>query len=826
MDHLPLPPGSTPYITIPYSAPRSKWYADEGFHIFPSTRGWSQSNLRGGDDLRLGAAHDPHGFHTKGSDEEVEQFFQTWLFFGLAIDVLKVGKVPVGAEDFLKPLPWDEPGMGSGRARVVDTSNLPALLVTWAENIKRRNRLNEDWERLNAMFDAAASVLNRFCSLPSSSNSCEDWDQAPLLNRKPRPWPVRDEISTSIIALANTLRQTALRVCGKESSQDSKTAGIPWPLHARSKILTRLNAKWCIADVTTTLKQLSIDGIYYLASPGSAGLEGTELDHHANCIPEHCLYEFDASMYVTKHAITDAGHHCPEQIEFEAQLGPERGQRDWDDAVGKIIDKGAIPIALRNKGDKKVWSVEWQFEGRRKPDYVAISHVWADGHGNPRANTLPQCQMDRIQRLVEAMHWEGRKPVPSNPHVSDGIGFWMDTLCLPVSHKERKDKAIASMRHVYSNAKAVLVLDNWLQQIRSDAHPLDVIARVYQSNWLKRLWTHQEGFLPKLLYFQFQDRSVEIYELKDRLNAYVAEQERSGICLSFPLLANIRLIYQYTFLEMGFKNTFERPDRKWTLYKLLSAALSERKTSRLADETICLATIVDVPVAELVKIPSKPDDVSGMERMGKFLLLLGRFDTGVIFNNYPRLEKKGYKWAPRSLLNHRKARITYVGKDSTSDMTAPFTEEGHGQPGLGLLVKYRGFVFKFPENTRPSLSGTEHGFAIQATSSDHSDRSYNLVGNWFIVQVPRDNGAQWASNKTYAVILSEIPDAQSEQGYGQTGTGGSPAVIAAVDGHPRDSTHIVDHLAIASVWVRDDPPEWGDRVASRLFGRGKEWLVR
>ncbi|KAL4969452.1 uncharacterized protein BDV14DRAFT_165955 [Aspergillus stella-maris] len=820
MDHLPLPPtNSTPYITIPYSTPWEKWYFNEGFHTFPSSRGWTQSNLRGGDNTHLDASHDPNGFHTKGSDEEVEQFFQTWLFFGLVIDVLKVGKVPVTTEDFLRPFQWDEPDMGS-RARVVDTSNLPALLVTWAENIKRRNKLSEDWERLNAIFETAGSILDQFCSLPSLSNSCED--EAPLLNRHPRPWPVRDEISTSIIALANTLRQTALKVCDKESSSES--GGIPWPLHARSKILTRrLNAKWCIADVTTTLKQLSIDGVYYLAAPGSAGLEGTELDHHANCIPEHCLYEFDASMYVTKHAIT--GHHCPEQIEFEAQLGPERGQRDWDDAVGRIIEKGAIPIALWNKGSKKVWSVEWHFEGKRKPDYVAISHVWADGHGNPRANTLPQCQMDRIQRLVEAMHWEGRKPVPSNPYLSDGIGFWMDTLCLPVSHKERKDKAIASMRHVYSNAKAVLVLDNWLQQIRSDAHPLDVIARVYQSNWLKRLWTHQEGFLPKLLYFQFQDRSVEIHDLKDRLYAYVNEREREGVYLSFPQFANIRLILQYTFLEMAFKNTFKRPDMKWTLYKPLAAALSERKTSRLADETVCLATIVDVPVGELLEIPSKPDEVSGMERMEKFLLMLGKFDTAMIFNYYPRLEKRGYKWAPRSLLNHRKARIAYWGRDEGSaDMTAPFSEHGPGP--LGLLVHYRGFVFKFPENKRPSLSGTEHGFAIQVTSSDHSDRSYNPVGKWFIVQVPRNNGVLWAGNKTYAVILSEIPSIQTEQGRGQSGFGGSPAVIAAVDGAQRDGVHIVDHLAIASVWVRDDPPEWGDRVDGRLFGREKEWLVR
>jgi hypothetical protein len=32
-------------------------------------------------------------------------------------------------------------------------------------------------------------------------------------------------------------------------------------------------------------------------------------------------------------------------------------------------------------------------------------------------------------RLVEKVTWDGRKEVPSDPKLSDGVGFWMDTLC-------------------------------------------------------------------------------------------------------------------------------------------------------------------------------------------------------------------------------------------------------------------------------------------------------------------------------------------------------------------------------------------------------------
>jgi hypothetical protein len=83
--------------------------------------------------------------------------------------------------------------------------------------------------------------------------------------------------------------------------------------------------------------------------------------------------------------------------------------------------------------------------------------------------------LDRITHFVENISWEGRKPVPTNPNLSDGVGFWMDTLCkfslinvlaligmkltgptgVPVDDKQRKKKAIANMRHVYSKARAV-----------------------------------------------------------------------------------------------------------------------------------------------------------------------------------------------------------------------------------------------------------------------------------------------------------------------------------------------------------------------------------
>lgn len=71
-------------------------------------------------------------------------------------------------------------------------------------------------------------------------------------------------------------------------------------------------------------------------------------------------------------------------------------------------------------------------------EYVAISHVWSGGLGNPSKNGLPECHF-----------------------------FRMDTFCIPVgdTFSGARDKAINLMAEIYGGARAVLVLDPELQRI-------------------------------------------------------------------------------------------------------------------------------------------------------------------------------------------------------------------------------------------------------------------------------------------------------------------------------------------------------------------------
>lgn len=56
------------------------------------------------------------------------------------------------------------------------------------------------------------------------------------------------------------------------------------------------------------------------------------------------------------------------------------------------------------------------------PRYVAVSHVWSDGKGNPHRNYLPLCQLLHLQTRVNALYPPKEEPTP----------FWMDTICVPV----------------------------------------------------------------------------------------------------------------------------------------------------------------------------------------------------------------------------------------------------------------------------------------------------------------------------------------------------------------------------------------------------------
>jgi hypothetical protein len=81
--------------------------------------------------------------------------------------------------------------------------------------------------------------------------------------------------------------------------------------------------------------------------------------------------------------------------------------------------------------------------------YIALSHVWSDGLGNPNDNALPVCQIRRIGHCLQTLphpHYTGYTSVSFELLSAETIRMnitvrraararllWMDTLCIPVA---------------------------------------------------------------------------------------------------------------------------------------------------------------------------------------------------------------------------------------------------------------------------------------------------------------------------------------------------------------------------------------------------------
>lgn len=89
--------------------------------------------------------------------------------------------------------------------------------------------------------------------------------------------------------------------------------------------------------------------------------------------------------------------------------------------------------------------------------YVAMSHVCADGLGNPFENALPTCLfqslIDKVAKLMEHLS-EYRSLYPNKIYV------WLDVLCCPAGPPELKALGIKQMGKTHQNSSQTLVIDN------------------------------------------------------------------------------------------------------------------------------------------------------------------------------------------------------------------------------------------------------------------------------------------------------------------------------------------------------------------------------
>jgi hypothetical protein len=318
-------------------------------------------------------------------------------------------------------------------------------------------------------------------------------------------------------------RATACWATGLEAGPNSRlTMAVPIPrlaAAAPSDIETLEHSfqrsGWCVHQFRRLRRTCEPGTLRYLSTLDRRGYRPND---HSACKDRPCCIANNVTneTYITRHTQTCSGS-C-------ALVGVDYNQ------IVNIIRAGGVPIVSVHVDDASTSDdaiVHLSVTPRTiSTRYTVISHVWSDGLGNPFANALPTCQLQRLYVQLRSLppdHESGvvslgslqvdwtRQSFVRHPSRRSPM-FWMDTLCIPVhpEHGHLRDRAITQMASIYAAAVQELVLDAELMQCEVVSRPaLESLARVACSAWMTRSWTLQEGVLARECVFQFGDCAID-----------------------------------------------------------------------------------------------------------------------------------------------------------------------------------------------------------------------------------------------------------------------------------------------------------------------------
>ena len=204
--------------------------------------------------------------------------------------------------------------------------------------------------------------------------------------------------------------------------------------------------------------------------------------------------------------------------------------------IVQIIQDGGVPLVSIRKRPYGGLGIEIQV-ATAPIQYIAISHVWSGGLGNPQANSLPQCQLQRLLERLSSLPEYGDMGIYNDDfydcwyitsEYGDKLGspgkqkvplFWIDTLCIPVDpqYTNLRTRAINMMNLIYASARSVLVLDSELQHLSlKHMRPSEAFVRLVYSSWMGRCWTLQEGAIALVCHVQLADGVILLQVKKSR----------------------------------------------------------------------------------------------------------------------------------------------------------------------------------------------------------------------------------------------------------------------------------------------------------------------
>ncbi|KAI1624395.1 hypothetical protein EDD37DRAFT_410883 [Exophiala viscosa] len=621
MDHLPLP--QNPVVksfAIPFLC--NEIYDGGDFKTFPERRQWTVER-------RSAFMSFSHHGQSVTDHEEIGGFLQTWLYFGLLCEF--TGE-PTDVALFKR--------RNAGGTTLFTSQQLGELVSSWSVGI-----LEEEWSlyehNLQPWKDRLYSCLLETRDIVLRVAHPLDGD----------PDNVLSCVCLSIAALGEYLNQALKDIFIKRGLESPvmQTWRIPdWCDCGKPILMVMERNGWCPHKLAYFDSQdyRPIGELWYFANlePPLAN------DHHGDCTSEQCqLLQVDLRAYESVHM----NKACP-----CAFKGPQ------PDPLAAAVMHDLMPLVTVSEDSASGVMVNLQ---TAKPDteYVAISHVWADGMGNREENRLPQCTLRQVRDYVKAL---------TQPDSQYATPFWIDTLCLPRYPRELRQAGLLTFSEVFRRAKHVLVLDSYLRGLCARGMgPTDVLARVAACGWTQRLWTFSEGRLARSVYFQFSDEAIDLLKIVDTWRGtFFRIPSLPSHTVDLAIMANSSSTR--TMPDQEF-------DRRLQEVPTLRYALSKRSTSWASDEALCLGGILGLEMSKII-------EVADSQKMEVVWSLLEKLPAGLAFSRASRkLTSKGYRWAPSSLMGDLK--VPRWGGPG------PLFARLDATPSVeGLIVQFPGILFK------------------------------------------------------------------------------------------------------------------------------------
>jgi hypothetical protein len=668
MDHIPLCERSTlKNFRVPVVCEGSEdVYDGLGFHDFPFRKGWC-------------AANDDFGW-MKCLVRELNVRAQSWLYFGLLSKFLGIyAKRDVFVRYVSSPggtLNY-EPFLNTVELEKLAHARLNQLLKSLHSWSVPKYTRNDAIDRAFSCCDTAArhvEVLDEYAAfLKEQGTSAADVD-------------ILLAIALSVKLLVEVLDRVKHRYCRILDSANKTTIRsyrglIPRARHVQpSKLVFQFarDAKWCPFQTRRFASQLLTTTMCYVLSLDSPGTAGQE---HENCplSGDKCIANHvSMDTYITKHAKA-----CEMALRNSNSPSLDSPSNELCEMLG--VDTRQLVRIIRQGGTPLIEFIEPAagsphlklklVHGDPKDKYIALSHVWSGGLGNPQANELPACQVRGLYETLKSVQEQDftRSPfkrtrklqlagkvgydpfsyfmtfIAGNFSQSQPLRFWMDTLCIPVGSENGawRSHTINNMAAIYVQAQSMLVLDDCLRSsFPTGKSELEQGAQILCSPWMSRAWTLQEAALGLNRYIQVTDNKlIASFESKeshlyrpdhvltdgqtiypneqegnfDDLHAFFRNMQTATSPVALPSIANSVVGAE----ELGEVIRFTKV---WN-------SLSGRTTTMPEDLHVIIATLLGFSPQEVLNLPAK-------ERMKAILRAQSQLPLALLYEQGPRLRNE------------------------------------------------------------------------------------------------------------------------------------------------------------------------------------------